>query len=124
MDDQTLRARFRALADDDARRTPAFPSDQSLARRRSMAMRRTRRGWQAAGVFAVTSAAAAAVFTIWPRQPQLLLDLSGVTWTAPSDFLLETPGSEYLSRLPTIDIPPVPSVGEPTSGDDTSRREQ
>ena len=82
---------------------------------------------KAADAFLFTLApmiSAVTAFAVWPRQPDLLLDLSGVTWTAPSDFLLDTPGSEYLRRLPTIEIPPVPNVADATGGDDTSRRNQ
>jgi len=124
MDDRALRARFRALASADAGLVPQLSVATLGAHRAMLRTRRARRRWQSAGTVAVVGAAAGALFLAWPREPRPALDFSSVTWTAPTDFLLDTPGSAYLRSVPTIDMPKAPNVADAADRDDTSRRNQ
>ncbi len=39
------------------------------------------------------------------HNPEFGLDLAATTWVAPTDFLLDTPGSDLLRSLPEIGMP-------------------
>jgi len=36
------------------------------------------------------------------QTPKSVIDLGAVAWSAPSDFLLETPGRDFLRTIPVI----------------------
>jgi hypothetical protein len=97
--DDLLRARFRALADQEAADAPAFSRERIEAHR---ALARARRVWRTTSATIVVGVAAAVMLIAWPRTPPLEFDLSGVSWYTPTDFLLDTPGSELLRSIPAI----------------------
>jgi hypothetical protein len=113
--DDDLRARFRALAAEDAAGVPALSRARIDAYRRSLRRRLPRRAWYAAGV----AAAAVVTFVMWPRTASMPFDLSGTSWAAPTDFLLDTPGSVLLRTVPSIDafVDSTPLTAAPSRGD-------
>ena len=98
-DDDRLRVRFRALADEEASSAPAFSRERIDAHR---ALARARRVWRTTSATIVVGIAAAVTLVVWPRTPPLEFDLTGVSWYTPTDFLLDTPGSDLLRSIPTI----------------------
>jgi hypothetical protein len=53
------------------------------------------------------------------------IDPGQVTWRAPSDFLLDTPGRDLLRRVPLIEVRApslVPDTTRPPDSNDTKRR--
>jgi hypothetical protein len=116
-DDHELRGRFQALAAEDQAAVPRFALPGPAGGRR----------WSAGTVaIAATAVLAAAGALGWrlarPRSLPYPIDLAAVTWNAPTDFLLRTPGASLLRELPTIS----PGVGDsapaPDLTDDTLRR--
>lgn len=104
--DNDLRERFAVLREEEATNRPRFgvPAERRLPRRIAPV-------W-------VAVPAAAAVATVWfigrdrgePEAPYAI-DLSSTAWAAPTDFLLETPGSDLLATLPDIgNTPPIPDL--------------
>lgn len=102
-----LRERFAALREEESRSEPQFviPVERGIRRRLSPV-------WIAAPV-----AAAVAAFWVAGRDSGVSevpysIDLSSTAWVAPTDFLLETPGSDLFVTLPSIgDTPSVPDLG-------------
>lgn len=103
-DDDDLRARFRSLATDEAPAAPVYSRTQVDARRAVLRARRVRTVWYSAGGVAVAAAAAIAAFVMRPPAPPFPLDLSTTMWIAPTDFLLNTPGSSMLRDIPVIGL--------------------
>jgi hypothetical protein len=107
-DDTDLRSAFEALRREDAARAPSF---EALLRKAPRSADR-RRPWL---VPAVTGAVAAAALTVAivsvarRPEPRLPPPVSIEEWTAPTDFLLQTPGRELLETVPRIGD--VPSMG-------------
>lgn len=105
-EDRDLRARFEALS----REVEAHMPGYALARSAGIPAARRRR-WP---TLALAAAAALAVLggtlVLSHRSSRrdrdalaaLRLDLAAVTWVAPTDFLLETPGAVYLRTVPTF----------------------
>jgi hypothetical protein len=99
-DDLDLRARFNELRDEVELSKPPFVQRQ---------LRPVRRRPLVWGVAAV-GAAGALLATVWVSLLQnhsvsvTGIDLGAVAWTAPSDFLLDTPGREILRTLPRIGV--------------------
>jgi hypothetical protein len=117
--DDRLRAQFRALADEEARGAPAFSREPINARRALVRARRI-----TASATAVLAVAAVATFIAWPRTPSLSFDLTGVSWSTPTDFLLNTPGSDLLSSMPAIAVVAYEPPPAATGSGDTSERNQ
>lgn len=124
MDDESLRARFRSLAAAEARGAPHVTAETLARHRQVVRARRSSRALRLTGATAALAAAAAALVVAWPRPTPTPLDLAAFTWTAPSDFLLDTPGSAFLRTVPTISLPQPTIVTESADRDDTSRRNQ
>lgn len=118
--DADIRARFARMAQEDAAAAPALPDFDSLRVRRPARWRAPMR-W-AAGAAGVSALAAAATLIVL-RQPPVPypIDLSATAWTAPTDFLLNTPGSALLRHVPSIGVATAPPT-EPTESTDTSNR--
>jgi hypothetical protein len=113
--DDALRGRFRALAADDEGLTPTFRLPEPPARGRWPI---TRLAYAAAAVVVLASGAGYA-WRALRSEPPYPIDLGAVTWTGPTDFLLETPGASLLRDMPAIGggAPLAPGLT-----DDTSRR--
>jgi hypothetical protein len=117
-DDTDLRERFSDLRQEEGRSLPefVFPAERSTRRRPGSA-------W-----IAVPTAAALAVLWFAVQDGSELevpyaIDLSSVAWVAPTDFLLETPGSDLLATVPVIgETEPLPdaSATEEETDDSTS----
>jgi len=101
MDDSELRRRFSQLRDSDREHTPTFAQTYERARARSAS--RAPMGFRP---LVIGAAAAVLVFTVWmasarpfshsERAPEI------ATWRAPTDVLLDTPGSELLAEMPAL----------------------
>jgi len=109
--DNDLRERFAVQREEEARIRPHF--EVPVGRRPP----RINPAW-------VAVPAAAAVATFWfvgrdrgePEAPYAI-DLSSTAWVAPTDFLLETPGSDLFAMLPSIgDMPPIPDLNATEEG--------
>jgi hypothetical protein len=90
MNDSDLRNAFHELRDAETARVPRFR------------LTRQPRSWRPALAVAVLLLIVVAVVSLVPvrrRAPQVE---SIVTWKAPTDVLLRTPGSELLSSVPRI----------------------
>lgn len=116
--DSDLRDRFLALKRDDAARAAPFAPPARHSDRR-----RTIPAWAAV---MLTAAAAGLVWTLTRGTPTPrpdALDLTAVSWPAPSDFLLETPGRELLRDLPPLGLPYDAATAGPTAGPSPTIRE-
>ncbi len=92
--DDALRAGFAALRREEAEQAPPFAGLWG----RKVHSGRRRWGWFVATACVLI---AAAVFWIRLRQPEPSNTVASITeWKAPTDFLLETPGSELLRSVP------------------------
>jgi hypothetical protein len=116
-DDDALRRRFQALADEDEIAARLFRLPERATRGRWPA---TRLALAAVAVLAVAGAAGYA-WRAFRAEPPYPIDLGAVTWNGPTDFLLDTPGASLLRELPRIgtagDVPPAAGLT-----DDTLRR--
>ena len=96
--DNTLRRRFAALRREEDQQTPEF----ALLWQAGAGARRPQARWFAAAACALIALLA----FLWIRSVQRRPDDKTVTsiteWKAPTDFLLETPGSELLRTVPEI----------------------
>lgn len=76
--------------------------------------RRRRQRWATVAVAAILVMPVPAALVLWSRRSDAIdferfaeltgLDPSSVTWRAPTDFLLDTPGRALLSDLPRLDV--------------------
>jgi len=100
LDDRDLRDRFHRLHEEIDASTPPF------AVRPPHTIKRLPILWTLASV----GAAAVLVVVLWSaviqngRTTVSGIDLNVVAWTAPSDYLLETPGRELLRTIPVFDV--------------------
>ena len=101
MDESELRRRFAQLREADQERAPSFAQTYSRAR--------ARRNWRATlrvRPLVIGAAAAVAIATIWLAQARSLSPSTATptiaTWRAPTDVLLQTPGSELLGAMPAL----------------------
>lgn len=136
-DDRDLREQFVRLRDSSAAGASAF--GDVIARGRARRARSAARWRAGAGGVAVAALAlllwntrhnrgdgAPAVANVSP----LAVDLGAVTWRGPTDFLLDTPGREFLQSVPElqvdIQVAPVtaPSRTDSAPSGDSSGRSQ
>jgi hypothetical protein len=130
-DDGDLREAFKALGGAQGASAPNFDQLTSMdaARAARWRQRRRRAALLAAAVIIPT------VLVLQRRAERGLdyeqftaltgLDLGEVSWEAPSDFLLDVPGSELLRGVPDIEIrlPAItPDSTRPTAPNDSQRR--
>jgi len=103
MSDDDLRRRFEALRLDEANRAPGF---EALRHRGDAASRRLRRQSRWRWVWAPALATCGAVAWIaFPRAPEVSLASWELgRWAAPTDVLLELPGSALLREVPSLEI--------------------
>jgi hypothetical protein len=97
--DTDLRKRFAALRAENAAVAPRFriPEPRPVPRRLPI------------GLAAAAAVAVAVAGTLWLTRgtegdalAALGIDLNQTTWTSPTDFLLETPGAEFLGDMPAL----------------------
>ena len=100
-DDRELRDRFAQLRREDRARIPSFQTP--VARKRP--------GWTWPTRIAVAAAAVLIAFVLArPDRPARdvgleIVDLGVAAWRSPTDFLLVTPGSEWLRTVPAVGSP-------------------
>ena len=118
--DADLRAAFAALREEDAARVPAFDAVLAGASR-SAADRR--RPWLLPSLTGTVAAAAlvVAVIAVTRRpEPPPPPVASIEQWTAPADFLLETPGRDFLETVPRIGE--LPAIDTSEAADESGSR--
>ncbi len=117
--DAVLRARFAALAAEEAATTPPFAVPPVAGRRRVAV-----RPLAAAAAVVLLAGAGLAWWTLRPRAAvPYPIDLAAVTWTAPTDVLLETPGLALMRDVPSFTAGAGDTVTDaPGLTDDTVRR--
>lgn len=99
--DADMRAAFTAVRNADAVGAPPFEAVLALARRDT----HRRRPWLVpalTGSVAAAALAVAIVAVMHRPEPRVPPPVSIEEWTAPTDFLLETPGRELLETVPRI----------------------
>ncbi len=101
MDDSEIRQRFARLRESDRERAPSF--SQIYERGRG------RRSWRATlrvRPLVIGAAAAVAIAAVWLAHAGSFspsaVSPTIVTWRAPTDVLLRTPGSELLGAMPAL----------------------
>jgi len=133
-DDRDLRDAFEALGTSVRATEPPF--HQMIARAALDEARWRRRRRQAAGAALLAAAVVIPAFlALSARTDRALdyerftaltgIDLNEVTWEAPSDFLLDVPGRDLLTRVPTIEIRTpalAPENVRPPVSNDTQRK--
>jgi hypothetical protein len=105
-DDETdFREGFAALRGEDSAKTPAFETLLAgAAAGRGRGRRLPRWGGLLAAASLVAAALAAVAVLRPPRTPSRAASIE--EWTAPTDFLLRTPGREILETVPRIGARP------------------
>ncbi len=100
--DNDLRARFGELRKEVSSNAPGFKVPSVATRRK----RRVR--WIPAAGGLAAAAVAAVLVLFYEGNPPPVYDpgLGSVVWTAPTDFLLETPGRNLLRSVPRIGVDP------------------
>ena len=114
MDESELRRRFVQVREADRERAPSFAQTYGRAR--------ARRRWRArlrVRPLVTGAAAAVAIAAVWLAHARSFSPSAATpaiaTWRAPTDVLLQTPGSELLGAMPALgtsildEIIPVPS---------------
>ena len=101
MDDSELRRRFSLLREADRERIPTFAQTHQRARTRSAS--RVPIGVRPLAIAAV---ATVLIATVWMARGRSFSRSETVpaiaTWRAPTDVLLDTPGSELLAEMPAL----------------------
>ena len=101
MDDSELRRRFSQLRDADRERTPTFAQTQQRARARSAS-----RVPMGVRPLAIAAVATVLIATVWMARGRTFSHSERAptiaTWRAPTDVLLDTPGSELLAEMPAL----------------------
>jgi hypothetical protein len=101
MDENELRHRFAKLREADREHAPSFAQTFGRARaRRSLRATLRARPLVIAAAAAVVIAAIGLVYTRSLTPPAATPEIA--TWRAPTDVLLETPGSELLGAMPAL----------------------
>lgn len=128
--DDDLRPVFDALKRENGSSVPSFASMTSTAAMHTWQRRRRRRRG-AILVSAVIIPVALISIERRERAPDFErftaltgLNLGHVTWTAPSDFLLDVPGRDLLRRVPLIEVrvPALTSDSSRASDSNTTKR--
>ena len=119
--DADLRAAFAALRSEEGVNAPSFEEVLGAATRGAV---RRRRPWLVPALTGTIAAAALVVAVMavrHPPDPRIPAGPGIEAWTAPTDFLLETPGRDLLETVPRIGELPARVVGE-SSDDGRERR--
>ena len=108
--DADLRAAFAALRSEESATVPSFEAVLAAAARGKTDRRRPWLVPAVTGSIAAAALAAAGIAVMRRPEPRLPPMAAIEQWTAPTDFLLETPGREFLETVPSIgDLRPVGS---------------
>ena len=115
MDENELRRRFAELRDTDRESAPTFAQTYGRARtdRTTRAQESPdKHAWSArrprlrVRPLAIAAAAAVLIVAVWMARERSLSPREGnpeiATWRAPTDVLLDTPGSELLGTMPAL----------------------
>ena len=103
MHDDELRRRLRGVAEEVRSLAPAFSPERIAARRPSAIDPRV---WYAAAALAGLGAAAAVALVVMRSEPAPFpFDETTASWTGPTDFLLDSPGSTLWRTVPDIALP-------------------
>ena len=101
MDDNELRRRFAQLREADRENAPSFA--QTYVRTRARPISRVPMGIRP---LMIGAAAAVIVVAVWIGRERLFslvpVTPAIATWRAPTDVLLDTPGSELLGAMPAL----------------------
>ena len=101
MDDSELRRRFTQLREADRERTPTFAQTHESARARSAS-----RSPMGVRLLAIGAVATVLIATVWMARARSFSHSERApaiaTWRAPTDVLLDTPGSELLGAMPAL----------------------
>ena len=103
-EDPDLHRKFEAVRDQDKAMTPAFEDVWQGSLRLSRNPRRPRLIIRAFAAAVVVLTAAIVVFW-WNRSPRPVdsgIEVQLSEWRASTDFLLKTPGSDLLNRIPEV----------------------
>jgi hypothetical protein len=101
-DEQKIKKLFDLVKEEDLRVTPSFLKDWELASLRLTKGNQKRSFLKTAMVCAILLVFGIAGFFLWKeRTPKSTQSIS--EWQAPTDFLLKTPGEEWLKTVPTLD---------------------
>jgi hypothetical protein len=120
--DDALRARFRQLA---AVETATAPAYEAVRRARTRTDRAVAPAWSALGGALAVAALVAITTLVWPRSVPPELEPLGTRWIAATDFLLATPGTEFLSDVPRVGLRAAPQLDPATAmRGDSSRSSQ
>jgi hypothetical protein len=99
MDESELRKNFERLRDADREHAPTFAQIHRRARRRLRVAPRLR-------PLTIAAAAAVLIVTVWMARARTFSHPETApaiaTWRAPTDVLLDTPGSELLGAMPAL----------------------
>jgi hypothetical protein len=118
-----LRARFAELRDE--MWSEASPYVRPAVRQ---AVPSRRPVWIAVAAAVVLLVAGALWLTSRDRSPETIIALDATSWTAPTDFLLETPWRDLLRTVPVLGTDLAPRAGQPlespTNDSDRVRRNQ
>jgi hypothetical protein len=104
-DEADLRAAFASMRHEDAARAPTFEAVVTAASRGAA---KRRRPWLVPALTGTVAAAALVVaITAVVRRPEPRVPAARSIdeWTAPTDFLLETPGRDFLGSVPRFGVP-------------------
>jgi hypothetical protein len=101
MDENELRRRFEELREADNYRAPGFPQTYGRARARGALRRTSLRRQLVIGAAAAVAIAALTLAYGRSFSPSAATPVIA-TWRAPTDVLLQTPGSELLSEMPAL----------------------
>jgi hypothetical protein len=104
-DDHEIRALFDGLRRDEAKRIPPYRRPTSAAQSSRPVFLRA--------ITAMLLIAAVGILLLRREQPQQPVpnEVASFTWTAPTDFLLDTPQSDLLRTTPRIGAPiPLPTM--------------
>lgn len=101
IDESELRRRFAQLRDADRERVPSFAQTYQRAR-----ARRSRSAVSRVRPLMIGAAAAVVIAAVWLAHGRSITPSAFTpaiaTWRAPTDALLETPGSELLGAMPAL----------------------
>jgi hypothetical protein len=109
MDESELRRRFAQLREADRERAPSFARTYGRGRHAESLQHRTVKSWRATQrvrPLMIGAAAAVAIAAVWLAYgrsvPPSAVTPAIATWRAPTDVLLQTPGSELLGAMPAL----------------------
>jgi hypothetical protein len=120
--DADLRAAFADVRKEDAAKAPAFETVLAAASRGAAERRRPWVVPALTGSIAAAALVVAVVAVVRNPGPRIPPVASIEQWTAPTDFLLETPGRAFLETVPRIGELPAGGASESGGQSDHPRK--